>query len=89
MDTLKTGTRVVDSTYSPSCYPIFYKYRCVIATLIWDFVLICLMAIAFTEIIKIICVQRRLNYNRPLFFDCLSFGILSATFSSFVKFLTV
>ena len=46
---------------------------CVKGTLIWGFVLICLIATAFTEIIKITCFQKRLNFKKPLGFDCLSF----------------
>lgn len=53
--------------------PNVMQVVCVKGTLIWGFVLICLIATAFTEIIKIICFQKRLNFKKPLVFDCLSF----------------
>lgn len=49
MDTLKIFKEVVYGTCSPSCHLMLCKYLPANGTLIWDFVLICLMAMAFTE----------------------------------------
>lgn len=54
---VKTFNEVVDSTRTPSCYVILGEYLHANGTLIWDFLLICLMTIAFAEIIKIVSFQ--------------------------------
>lgn len=60
----KKHPKIAQSTCSPSCYLPGSTALCVNGTLIWDSVLMGLMAIeASSDIIMLMCCQRGLNYS--------------------------